>query len=146
MKKAVRYIAYYIAVPLLLLGAMLACSALLRLTDSADNLGAAMAATYFFLFLAAPAVAVLAVRLSVLPWVVDPFAAAELPLTLFAAMVVNVMGRGNTVGEALSKVHRSMANDGGEGYIFLAALFVFALVCSISLRRGKKRDKNESEI
>ncbi len=135
MKKIVPHIFYYLALPLCYWSVLGLTSVLLKLTGGSGNLGAAMAATYGFLFLATPILICILMRFSMLPWVVDPFAALALPLSLYLGMLFTVYRRCGDLLRAVDDVSISLADDGGEGYLFLCGMFAFGLVCSISFRR-----------
>ncbi len=137
MKKTFSHFIYYLILPICYLSLLYLTSALLDLTGGKDNLGAAMAATYGFLFLSTPILTLILMRFSMLPWIVDPFAAAALPLTLYLGMIFTVYRRCCDLIRAFGDVCISLADDGGEGYLFLCGMFVFGLVCSISFRRMK---------
>ncbi len=129
------HLIYYCSLPICYLSVLYLISALLDLTGNRGNLGMAMAATYGFLFLLTPLLTFVLMRFSMLPWVVDPIAAAELPLSLFLGMIITVYRRCGDIARAFWDVRTSLADDGGMGYLFLCGMFILGLICSISFRR-----------
>ena len=112
-------------------------SLLLDLSGKADNLGDIVAVTYFVLFLMTPVLVGVFMRFSFLPWVVDPFAAAEIPLFLYLGMIVKQWKRAGELRAAFLLVNNQLADDGGEGWYFIIGLFVFGLIMSLSFARRK---------
>lgn len=103
-----------------------------------SNLGAAMALTYGLMFLATPIITALLMRLSLLKWYVDPFAAAEIPLFLYLSMIINQMKRsGESFFDAFFEYNQKLSADGGMGWFFLIGLFIFGLAASFSLARKR---------
>lgn len=139
MKKAplLLHILYYFLVPVSLAVLFLVTSLLLRLAVPAGNLGAAMAATYAFLFLGVPVLAAALMRLSFLRCFVDPIAAAEIPLVLLALMLFSNLRRMGDLSSAFGHTWDSLLSNGGEGSLFLFGLFLFGLVCSFSQARKR---------
>lgn len=112
-------------------------SLLLDLSGEADNLGAVIAVTYGVLFLMTPVLVGVLMRFSLLGWIVDPFAAAEIPLFLYLGMIVKQWKRAGELRAAFLLVNNQLADDGGEGWFFIIGLFVFGLIMSISFSRRK---------
>ncbi len=135
--KCWKYIIYYLFVPVAFYLFLLSVSLFLDICKLGNDLGIVIFVTYAFLFVATPVFTFLIMRLSVLPWIVDPFAALEIPLALYAAMIINIYGRTGSFTKAIIKNHLSLIDDGGLGYFFLLAMFIFGLLCSISFRRIK---------
>lgn len=131
---------YYLLNPLGYLALFGGMSLMLSRLEDPVSLGTAMVATIGWLFLGTPLWVALLMRLSLLRWYVDPIAAAEIPCTLYAVMIVNQMRRGSPdFAAALSGVHRSLGIGGGTGWLFLAGLFVFGLGMSLSFARKEGR-------
>ncbi len=124
--------------------ALLPCLALfglgsLLLSGDGGDLGAAIAMTYLLVFILLPALAILLPRFSLLPRIVDPFAAVEIPLFLYGMML---FGRANRTGSLLASirlVNRDLLDDHGSGCLFLIGLFLLGLIASVSpaRRRGE---------
>ena len=131
------HILYYLLVPVALITLLLITSLLMRLMSPSGDLGSAIAATYAFLFLGVPVLSAVLMRLSFLKWYVDPIAAAELPLALFAMMVVSNLRRMGEFCFALSRTWNSLLSDGGEGMLFFLGLFLFGLLFSFSPARKR---------
>lgn len=132
-------LAYYIFSLLIYTGILFISTNLFQ----TSSLGAAIAVTYGLLFLATPIIVAVLMRFSFLKWYVDPFAAAEVPLFLYVAMILKQMSRsGISFYNAFLKINGQLFADGGEGWIFLVGLFVFGLVASVSPAR--KRGENLS--
>ena len=74
-------------------------------------------------------------RFSPLRFYIDPFAAAEIPLFLYLAMILNGLKSAGGVRSAFLLVNRRLADDGGMGGLFLAGLFLFGLLFSLSVKR-----------
>ena len=125
---------YYIIIPLAYTAMLYCVSGIIR--SAGDfNLGAIVTITLFFLFVITPIFIIVFMRLSLLKWYVDPFAAACIPLYLYCGMVINVMNRTNDLMAAWNKVNLDLSNDGGEGWFFLGGLFLFGLATSLSIAR-----------
>lgn len=112
-------------------------SLLLDLSGEADNLGVVISVTYGVLFLMTPVLVGVLMRFSLLPWVMDPIAAAEIPLFLYLGMIVKQWKRAGELRAAFLLVNNQLADDGGEGWFFLIGLFVFGLIMSLSFARRK---------
>ena len=137
-KKVVLFqILYYFFVPVFYIGCLLLLGWILKLTKKSDfpNLGAVIAATNIFVFLVTPCYIAFAMRFSLLKWYVDPIAAAGIPLWFYISMVINVMGRTKNLFEAIHELNFGLNNDGGEGWFFFGALFLFGLLTSFSIAR-----------
>ena len=65
----------------------------------------------------------------------DPIAAAEIPLFLYVAMLLNQAKRSGDLRSAFLLVNNDLGDDGGMGWLFLVGLFVFGLVMSLSFAR-----------
>ncbi len=135
-EKMGKHLAYYIAVPLIFAGMLYGVSMLVDVFGD-DSLGAAIFVTYGFLFVMTPVLTAVLMRFSMLPWVVDPIAAAELPVFLLFAMLESNVRRSGSLVAAWERLTGSLSRDGGSGWWFLAGLFLFGLVCTISFRRAQ---------
>ena len=125
---------YYILSLLIYAGFLLVSAKLFQTT----NLGAAIVVTYGLLFFATPLLVAGLMRCSLLKWYVDPIAAAEVPVFLYAGMICKQMSRSAiSFYAAFSKVNGQLSADGGEGWLFLVGLFVFGLIASFSFARKK---------
>lgn len=127
---------YYIFVPTAFVLLCKMASFLFEMSGRYENIGAVILFTNGILFLFLPVLIVCLMRLSLLRWFVDPFAAAEIPVLLYAGMIGKQISRGHTVGEAFCLVNRSLGRD-CEGFLYLAGLFLFGIVCSFSVERTK---------
>jgi hypothetical protein len=116
---------YYLFLPLAFYLTLKAPSLLMR----TDNLGEAIAFTYALAFLGFPCLTAILMRLSPLPWIVDPFAAMETALILPVFCALSWLSRGDGFVSALAQASRFW------GYSLF--LFIFALVCSISPKRAR---------
>lgn len=96
------------------------------------GLGAVMTATYGILFVGTPILAAVLMRFSLLRWYMDPFAAAEISLCLYLIMLMNQIKRSGSLAGGFSALNHSLA---WEGFLFLAGLFLFGLIASISPSR-----------
>ncbi|MBQ4297940.1 MAG: hypothetical protein II771_06560 [Clostridia bacterium] len=76
-------------------------------------------------------------RFSPLRFYIDPFAAAEIPLFLYLAMILNGLKSAGGVRSAFLLVNRRLADDGGMGVLFLAGLFLFGALFSFSVKRKR---------
>ncbi len=127
---------YYVLVPCVFAAFLMLANLLLG--DSA-NLGTVIAYVYFVLFLLTPIVAAVLMRFSLLKWVLDPFAALEIPLLLYIGMICKCMTRdGVGILSAFNLTNAKLADDGGEGFVFFAVLFVFSLLCTLSFKRTRE--------
>lgn len=112
-----------------------AASLMLDLTGKADNLGSVMAVTYGVLFVMTPVLVAVLMRFSLFKWYVDPIAAAEIPLFLYASMLINQIKHSDSFVSAFRLLNNELGDDGGMGWLFLVGLFVFELVMSMSFAR-----------
>lgn len=128
---------YYVLTVIVYMAFFYGASRMLDLTGKADNLGSVMAVTYGVLFVMTPSVVAVTMRFSLFRWYVDPIAAAEIPLFLYAVMLINQMNRSGDFTSAFYLVNNKLCDDGGEGWLFLIGLFVFGLVMSLSFARKK---------
>ena len=127
--------AYYLLVPAVI-GALLALFTLVtRAAKAAYGLGGVMALTYAATFFVLPAVVFLLMRGSLLPWYVDPFAAAEIPLAFCAGVMAGPLLRGQSFPAAFRVLWIELKDDGWIGGLFLAGSFVFALLSGFSIKR-----------
>lgn len=120
---------YYLLIPCVFLVFFYGASLLI---PGNAGLGTVVTAVYGILFIGTPVVVAFLMRLSLLRWYVDPFAAVEIPLLLYIMMLVSRMQRGNSFAAAFSALNRSLVS---EGWLFLAGLFLLGLVASISPAR-----------
>ena len=125
----------YYAVILLIYTACLYCASWMMHLDGDLNLGAVIAVTLLFMFMATPILTIILMRFSLLKWYIDPFAAACIPVYLYFGMILNVTKRTNDLLSAFKEVNFNLSNDGGEGWVFLACLFLFSLAASFSIAR-----------
>ena len=130
-------LAYYAITLLVYIFFLRGVSLLLDLSEKAVHLGDVVAVTYGVLFLMTPVLVGVLMRFSLLRWIVDPFAAAEIPLFLYLGMIVNQWRRGGEWRAAFLLVNRQLADDGGMGWLFLLGLFLFGLLLSLSFARKK---------
>ena len=136
--KIILSVFYYVLVPTLFYLFMYAFSFVLEITKGKDNLGFVIAAVYGFLFIFTPIFIAVIMRFSPIKWVIDPFAALEIPLFLYAGMILKDMERRNPgLMSSFSIVNDKLNDDGGMGWIFLIGIFLFGVVCSISYSRVK---------
>ncbi len=133
IKKLIKHAVYYISVPLLFCLYMALFSLLI---PNNASIAVVVVRTYLFLF-SLPVITVILMRFSTLPWVIDPFAAAELPITLLASMILTSFKRSGDLSRAFAEIRIDLSDDGGMGYIVFSAWFVLALICTFSLRRPK---------
>ena len=138
MKKKATLLAilYYPIVMLLCAGFFFGISALLHLSEGADNLGAVIAVTYGTLFVGFPVLVCVMMRFSLLRWLIDPFAAACCPVFLYVVMLGNELRRNSHgLSSAFRLLNRSLSDDGGMGWFFFAGLFLLGLIASVSFAR-----------
>lgn len=135
-KHVIFHFLYYALTIVIYMAFFYATSLMLNLTGKADNLGSVMAVTYGVLFVMTPVLVAVLMRFSLFKWYVDPIAAAEIPLFLYASMLNNQMKRSDdSFVSALRLLHNKLGDDGGMGWLFLIGLFVFGLVMSLSFAR-----------
>ena len=79
---------YYVLVPAVYAAVYALCALLIPLTKGQKDLGALTAAAYGILFVVTPVVTAALMRFSLLRLPLDPIAAAEIPLFIYAAMAV----------------------------------------------------------
>ncbi len=128
---------YYPLSLLLYAGFFYLTAYLFRLSGEADNLGAAIALTYGVLLIGTPIAAAILARFSLLRWYVDPIAAAQIPLFLYIGMLVGQLRHTPALRSAILLLNAELSDDGGMGWLFLGALFLFGLAASFSLSRKK---------
>lgn len=109
-----------------------------RLAGDDLSLGAVVALTFATVFVLIPLGIAAWMRLSPLAWYVDPFAALEAPLFVYAAMLRSVGLRGGVIN-AVTELNATLSADGGEGWLYLLALFCFGLLLSFSFARKQRR-------
>ena len=126
---------YYVLAMVVYMAFFHAASLMLDLTGKADNLGSVMAVTYGVLFVMTPVLVAILMRFSLFKWYVDPIAAAEIPLFLYVAMLLNQAKLSGDLLSAFRLVNNDLGDDGGMGWLFLVGLFVFGLVMSLSFAR-----------
>ena len=133
-------ILYYVAMGLVYYCALAMTSWIFDTTNPWDDLGLAIAVVYGVIFVLTPIFVVAFMRLSLLPCIVDPIAAAEIPLFLYVGMVMSQVKRADSFAVGIEKLHRSLSADSGQGWLFLLGLFLLGLAASISPAR--KRGEN----
>ena len=126
---------YYVLSILIYIGFFYSIVFLLNISKDKVDLGTAMAATYFFLFIGTPIVVAVLMRFSLFRWYFDPIAAAETPLLLYIAMIISRMRYSDSFYSAFCLVNRALSDDGGMGWLFLAGLFAFGFLASFSFAR-----------
>ena len=136
-KHVIFHFLYYVLTIVVYMAFFYAASLMLDLTGKADNLGSVMAVTYGVLFVMTPMLVAVLMRFSLFKWYVDPIAAAEIPLFLYVAMLLNQAKRSGDLLSAFLLVNNDLGDDGGMGWLFLIGLFVFGLVMSLSFARKK---------
>ena len=134
-KHVIFHFLYYLLTIVVYMAFFYAASLMLDLTGKADNLGSVMAVTYGVLFVMTPVLVAILMRFSLFKWYVDPIAAAEIPLFLYVAMLLNQAKRSGDLLSAFRLVNNDLGDDGGMGWLFLVGLFVFGLVMSLSFAR-----------
>lgn len=134
-KHVIFHFLYYVLTMVVYMAFFYAASLMLDLTGKADNLGSVMAVTYGVLFVMTPVLVGVMMRFSLFKWYVDPIAAAEIPLFLYVAMLLNQAKRSDDLLSAFRLVNNDLGDDGGMGWLFLVGLFVFGLVMSLSFAR-----------
>lgn len=114
---------------------------LYRMSGGAENIGIALVFIYTTVFVGMPIVIALLMRFSLLPWYVDPIAAALVPLYLYFGMVIKRAASEESITAAFTHIHKTLNTDCGMGWLFLAGLFLFGLLASFSFDRkeGKSR-------
>lgn len=136
-KHVIFHFLYYLLTIVVYMAFFYAASLMLDLTGKADNLGSVMAVTYGVLFVMTPVLVAILMRFSLFKWYVDPIAAAEIPLFLYASMLINQMKHSDSFVSAFRLLNNELGDDGGMGWLFLVGLFVFGLVMSLSFARKK---------
>ncbi len=126
---------YYVLVPAVYAAVFALCAGLISLTKGQEDLGTVTAAIYGVLFGVTPAVTATLMRFSLLRLPLDPIAAAEIPLLVYAAMAVRQARHAHGLRAGILLLHAELGDDGGIGWLFLGGLFVFALLASFSLAR-----------
>ena len=96
---------------------------------------AAILFIYGYFYAVLPCVIFILMRFSMLRWYLDPFAAAEIPLTLLLMLLAGYLRKFGFQGEAL----RRLGSVLGRNWGWLPAVFLYALCCSFSLRRVRGR-------
>ncbi len=139
-KKLPVLLSYYVLSLLIYMGFFCGVSWLFRLSGTSDDLGTAIAVTYGILFVGTPILTAVLMRFSLLPWVIDPFAAAEIPLFLYVGMVTNQMRHTSELYSAFLSVNGKLSDDGGTGWLFLWGLFLLGLLTSLSFERRRKQN------
>ncbi len=134
-KTVLKHTAYYLAVPLCIYLLFPLFNWMMDITDFPLDLGAILLAINCLLWIALPSLVAILMRFSMLPWPVDPFAAAEPPLFICAAILFSAYRRSGSMAKALSELRIELADDGGMLIYLLIGLFIFSLLCSLSLRR-----------
>lgn len=136
-KHVIFHFLYYALTIVVYMAFFYAASLMLDLTGKADNLGSVMAVTNGVLFVMTPVLVAILMRFSLFKWYVDPIAAAEIPIFLYASMLINQMKHSDSFVSALHLLNNKLGDDGGMGWLFLVGLFVFGLVMSLSFARKR---------
>lgn len=111
----------------------------LLLDHSKGGLGDVVAATYIMLYAAFPMLTAVLMRFSLFKWYVDPIAAAIFPIFLYSGMLVNQVKRTKELSGAFLLLNDKLSDDGGMGWAFLAASFLFGLLASFSFARKNRQ-------
>ncbi|MBO4356181.1 MAG: hypothetical protein J5850_04945, partial [Clostridia bacterium] len=138
MKKTYWIVAvlYYFLVPIAFLFSLFLMALPMRISSLRDNLGAIVVITYGILFILSPVIVFIIMRFSLFKWYIDPIAAAEIPISLYLAMVINnVLNHGVSLSLAFRAVNMDLTDDYGMGFIFFAFLFIVSLIASLSFNR-----------
>ena len=133
-----KHILYYLSVPaaiVLWLGGYVLLDALIFPLENLEYLFAAILFIYGYFYAVLPCVIFILMRFSMLRWYLDPFAAAEIPLTLLLMLLAGYLRKFGFQGEAL----RRLGSFLGRNWGWLPAVFLYALCCSFSLRRVRGR-------
>ena len=112
-KHVIFHFLYYLLTIVVYMAFFYASSLMLDLTGKADNLGSVMAVTYGVLFVMTPVLVAILMRFSLFKWYVDPIAAAEIPLFLYVAMLLNQAKRSGNLLSAFRLVNNDLGDDGG---------------------------------
>ena len=128
---------YYILLPFIYAGVYTAFLFFVKLIGQPGNLGTAIAFTYIYWLVILPASVLVLMRLSLLKWYVDPFAAAIMPLFYFINLLIGEMKQTGELQSALHLVNIELGDDGGFGWIVLEGMFVFGLLASLSFARKR---------
>ena len=112
-KHVIFHFLYYVLTIVVYMAFFYASSLMLDLTGKADNLGSVMTVTYGVLFVMTPVLVAILMRLSLFKWYVDPIAAAEIPLFLYVAMLLNQAKRSGNLLSAFRLVNNDLGDDGG---------------------------------
>lgn len=136
MKKKIVFLQslYYLLIPCVFLVFFYGASLLI---PGNAGFGTVVTSVYGILFIGTPLVVAFLMRFSLLRWYVDPFAAVEIPLVYYIMMLVRRIQQGNHFSAAFFALNHSLVS---EGWLFLAGLFLFGLIASISPAR--KAGKN----
>lgn len=128
---------YYILLPFIYAGGLYCIPFFMKLIGQPGNLGTAIVFTYIYWLVILPASILVLMRLSLLKWYVDPFAAAAAPLFYYANLLIGEMKQTGELQSALHLVNIELGDDGGVGWIALAGMFVFGLLASLSFARKR---------
>lgn len=131
---------YYIFVPALIMLLFFCASLILDVSGAKENLGAFVLVTYAVIFAALPALEIFIMRYSFFKWYIDPIAAAEIPVTIYTAMLINTLKTSHGFKSAFLTLNGSLAEDKGVGFIFLIGLFIIGIIASFSLKRIKEQN------
>ncbi|MGM9643353.1 MAG: hypothetical protein ACI3XI_09110 [Eubacteriales bacterium] len=134
-KAVLKHVVYYVAVPVLICAFCLFSALLFELFKVKENNGAVVAAIYvgIFIVITLPIITVVLMRFSPLRFVVDPFAAFEVPLTLCAVIVASQLIKGSSIRLALA----ALTDDWAAVATMFAILFAIGLVGSLSFARPR---------
>lgn len=128
---------YYALVIIIYMAFLYTASFMLNLFKQIDNIVTVILLCNAVLYLMTPILIAVLMRFSLFRWYVDPIAAAETPLFLYASMIISQMRRTHDFVSAFNLVNGNLKDDGGMGWLFLAGLFLFTLLMSFSVARKK---------
>ncbi|MBE6959207.1 MAG: hypothetical protein E7448_00585 [Ruminococcaceae bacterium] len=130
-------IIYYILVVAVYTGCILLCSLFVRYAFPNSGLGAVLVAVYAIMFVAIPLAIIGMMRLSLLRWYIEPFAAAIAPIWLYGITFVSEMEKSSDLLQAFTRSNKSFSANHGEGWLVLVFLFLFGLIASFSPARRR---------
>ena len=135
MKMLLLHMGYYVLCVPIYAGAFLAAAILFMLMV---NFGNVWYLPRYLLLVAAPIIVGTLTRFSFLKWYVDPIAALEVPLVIYAgSILLNVIRWDVRFYDSFLAYNGQLSADGGKGWFFLLGLFVIGLVTSFSLARKR---------
>ncbi len=139
MKKTVWPFAlfYYLLVPCVYLGGFESVVLLFRSSKHADNLVDAVVVSFILVLFFLPVLTAVMMRLSLLKWYVDPFAAAELPLFLYGLSLHGNLKQTDNWLTAVQLTNAALCDDGRLEWLVLVGTFLFGLAFSLSFARTR---------